>query len=192
MKKLLSFILIAMVVSVWVACNDDKKQINEYLEKNYSDREVKVVGKVEPDSVFFPLSKLESTKIEIMGYRVQLLMLLDQDPDSAYRLAQYIKQKYIDEKTIVDLINPKGKNDRIAYNVQCTEDGEERYIIFYKNVKDETIQFSSFEVNDMVDSLSKYYALLVNGVNEIVNDYAGYEKKEKSEERSKEGNKKDE
>lgn len=165
--------LMALVVFAGTACNDDKKQINEYLDKNYSDREVKVVGKVVPDSAFCPLSKLESTKLEVMGFRAQLMMLLDQDPDSAYRLAKSIKQKYADENTFANLAYPNGKNNRIAFRVRCDENGEEHYITFYKNIKDETIQYSSFDVEDVVDSLSLYYGLLMNGVNEIIKDNNG-------------------
>ena len=190
MKKLLSFILVAMVVSVWIACNDDKKQINDYLEKNYSDREVKVVGEVVPDSVFCRLSILESTKLEVMGYRAQLMLLLDQDPDSAYRLAKTIKEKYANENTLADLVTSKGNNNRVAYQVQCTEDGKKRYITFYKSLKDETIQYSSFDVEDMEDSLYLYYNLLMTGVDEIVKDRQGGKEgkdmKEKAQETTQE------
>lgn len=170
MRKIIPFLLMSMAIFVWAACSDDNKQIYEYLEKNYSDREVKVTGDIVPDSAFCPMSKLESTKLEIMGYRAQLMMLLEQDPDSAYRLAKSIKKKYADENTFANMAYPSGKNNRLAYRVRCEEDGEEHYVTFYKNVKDETIQYSSFDVEDVVDSLSVYYSMLMNGVNEIVKD----------------------
>ncbi len=185
MKKILSFILVSLIVSVWISCKDDKKQITEYLEKNYSDREVKVIGEVVPDSAFCRLSLLESTKLEVMGYRAQLMMLLDQDPDSAYRLARNIKQKYANENIVADLITAKGSNNRVAYKVHCIEDGKKRDIIFYKDLKDETIQYCSFDVEDMEDSLYLYYNLLIDGVNEIVKGNENQEKGEKTTEESK-------
>ena len=165
-----------MVVSVWISCEDDKKQIKDYLERNYSERDVKVIGKVVPDSAFCQLSLLKTTKLEVMGYRAQLMMLLEQDPDSAYRLAKSIKQKYSDENTLANLLTPKGSNNRVAYNVQCTDDGKERYITFYKDLKDETIQYCSFDIEDVQDSLNLYFDLLMKGVDEVIQEKDGQEK----------------
>jgi len=189
MRKLLPFLLFVVVLA---ACNSDKKQIQNYLDRNYSDREVEVVGDVSTDSAFCPLTQLEGTTLEIMAYRAQLMMLLDQDPDSAVRLATAIKQKYADENTFANLAYPSGSNNRVAYRVRCNEAGDEHYITFYKNTKDETIEYSSFDVEDVVDSLNVYYTLLMNGVNELVGDKNADSKTEKAKvDKDNKDNKKD-
>ena len=109
-------------------------------------------------------------------------------------MAKTLKQKYDNENFVADLITSKGSNNRVAYIVKCTEDGNQRDIVFYKDLKDENIQYCSFDVEDMVDSLSLYYNLLIDGVNEIVKGDESKEKKEKTAETSTkdDSNKKDE
>ena len=58
----------------------------------------------------------------------------------------------------------------MAYRVRCDEAGEEHYITFYKNLHDDTIEYSSFDVEDIIDSISVYYNSLMNGVNSIVSE----------------------
>ena len=41
---------------------------------------------------------------------------------------------------------------------------------FYKNLHDDTIEYSSFDVEDIIDSISVYYNSLMNGVNSIVSE----------------------
>ena len=166
-RKILFFIMMAVAIT---ACKNDKKQVQEYLDRNYADREVKVVGKITPDSAFCPLTKLEATLLEVQAYRVQLMQFIEQNLDSAYQFACLIKDKYADENSFANLAYPNGQKNRLAYRVRCDEAGEEHYITFYKNLHDDTIEYSSFDVEDIIDSISVYYNSLMNGVNSIVSE----------------------
>ena len=65
---------------------------------------------------------------------------------------------------------PKGKNNRLGYQVKCKMEEEEKYLTFYKNENDDKIEVSTFEVDESIDSLMQGYNRLMNGIKVILDD----------------------
>ena len=163
-------ILLLLAVAALTACNSDKKKIEAYIDNNFFDREVAVTGNVTIDSAYCPMSQLEQNAIQLMGYRGNLLKLLDENPDSAYALAKMLKVQLGDNKAFANLAYPNGKNNRLAYIAKCTVDGKERMVIFYKQVEEDKIELSSFDVDEAIDSLMVGYNHLMDGIRVILAD----------------------
>lgn len=163
-------ILLLLAVAALTACNSDKKKIEAYIDNNFFDREVAVTGNVTIDSAYCPMSQLEQNAIQLMGYRGNLLKLLDENPDSAYALAKMLKVQLGDNKAFANLAYPNGKNNRLAYMAKCTVDGKERMVIFYKQVEEDKIELSSFDVDEAIDSLMVGYNHLMDGIRVILAD----------------------
>ena len=166
MRKL--FLLLAVVLMT--ACNSDKKKIESYIDNNFFDREVKITGEVTIDSAFCPMSQLDQNAIQLMGHRGNLLKLLDENPDSAYALAQALRVQLGDNKAFANLAYPSGKNNRLAYMAKCTVDGKERMVIFYKQLEGDKIELSSIDVDEAIDSLMVGYNHLMDGIRVIIED----------------------
>ena len=122
MKKFFGFLMLSLVL---ISCNAEKKQISEYLENNYSDREIEVVG--------------------------------DIVADSAFKMARTLKAKYAGKNWFASIAYPKGKNNRMALMAKCKDDGQERVITFFKNTSHDVIEFSSLDVDEVIDSLLEDY-----------------------------------
>ena len=167
MKKTLMFL---SLVIVCMACNSDKDKIEKYLNNNYSDREIEVVGDITVDSAFCPLSKIEEAALEIMGYKAKLQDLLVDRTDSAIALANSLKVKFADNNEFINMAYPKGSNNRLAYMVKCNEAGRERIITFFKSTSEDFIESSSLDVDEAVDSLLVSYNMLMDGVRIITQD----------------------
>ena len=162
--------LLLLVMMVFVACSSDKAKIEKYLEGNFSDREIAISGDISLDSAFCPQNELDNAALELMGYRTQLLMLLDQNPDSAYSLAKALQLRFADGKAFTNLAYPTGKNNRLAYMAKCTQDGKERLIAFFKHPTEDRIELSSLDIDDSIDSLMVGYNQLLNGIKVILDD----------------------
>ena len=169
MKKLLGFLILAFVL---VSCNSDKRQISSYLDNNYSDREIEVVGDIVADSTFCPLDKLDNTSLEITGHKDMLMHLLEVDPDSAFSLARNLKAKYAGKNGFAAIAYPKGANNRMALMAKCKENGQERVITFFKSLHEDAIEYCSLDVDDAVDSLLVNYSMLMDGIEVILQDQA--------------------
>ncbi len=169
MKKFFGFLMLSLVL---ISCNAEKKQISEYLENNYSDREIEVVGDIVADSAFCPLDNLDNTSIEIAGCKAMLIHLLDADPDSAFKMARTLKAKYAGKNGFASIAYPKGKNNRMALMAKCKDDGQERVITFFKNTSHDVIEFSSLDVDEVIDSLLVNYTELMDGIEVILQDKA--------------------
>ena len=152
------------------ACNADKKRIQTYIENYHPDTEIELEGDVNVDSTFCPLAALESTSLEIMAHRMNLLHLLDENPDSAFALARQLNQQFAGDNAFASLAYPTGPKNRLSYQVKCTVDGNERYVVFFKNVDDDNIEASSIEVDEAIDSLMSSFTMLKNGLSIILND----------------------
>ncbi len=152
------------------ACNADKKRIQSYIENYHPDTEIELEGDVNVDSTFCPLAALESTSLEIMAHRMNLLHLLDENPDSAFALARQLNQQFAGDNAFASLAYPTGPKNRLSYQVKCTVDGNERYVVFFKNVDDDNIEASSIEVDEAIDSLMSSFTMLKNGLSIILND----------------------
>lgn len=168
-----------------MACNSDKAKIETYLENNYSDREIEVVGDIAVDSAFCPLSKIDEAAIEIMGYKAQLQELLVLNPDSAYVVAANLQNKFADNKVFVNMAYPKGNKNRLAYMVKCNQGGKERVITFFKSESDDFVESSSLDVDDAVDSLLVSYNMLMDGVRIINQDKSNSNSKPEAKEKAK-------
>ena len=167
MKK--SFLFFCVVILL-TACDSDKSLIEKYLQNNYPDREIELVGDISVDSAFCPRAQLEDAALEIDNYKIQLDRLLAQDPDSALRLARDLQKKFSDNSAFINLAYPKGKNNAMALMVKCNEEGKGRVVTFFKDKKDEDIEFSSLDVDEMVDSLIVSFDMLKDGIRIIVSD----------------------
>ncbi len=167
MKKSLLFLFGFLVL---VSCNSDKSQIENYLQNNYPDREIEIVGDVSSDSAFCPKTHLEEVGLELDNYKLQLDRLLAINPDSALKLARVLQNRFTSKDAFINLAYPKGKNNSKALIVKCNEDGKNRMITFYKDKTDEFIDFSSLDADEMVDSLLVSFEMLIDGINIIVND----------------------
>lgn len=163
-------VLLLLAVVALTACSSDKKKIEAYIDNNFFDREVEVTGEISIDSVFCPMSMLEKNAIQLMGYRGNLLKLLDENPDSAYALAQALQTQLGDNKAFANMAYPNGKNNRMAYMAKCTVDGKERVVTFYKQLEGDKIEMSSFDVDEAIDSLMVGYNHLLDGIRVILND----------------------
>ena len=152
------------------ACNADKKRIQSYIENYHPDTEIELEGDVNVDSTFCPLAALEATSLEIMAHRMNLLHLLDENPDSAFALARQLNQQFAGDNAFASLAYPTGPKNRLSYRVKCAVDGNERYVVFFKNVDDDNIEASSIEVDEAIDSLMSSFTMLKNGLSIILND----------------------
>ena len=54
--------------------------------------------------------------------------------------------------------------------VKCNEEGKGRVITFFKGKDDENIEFSSLDVDELVDSLIVSFDMLKDGIKIIVSD----------------------
>ena len=167
MKNYLGFLILAIGM---ISCNAEKKQISEYLDHNYSDREIEVVGEIIEDSTFCPLDMLDKSSIEITGYKAMLMHLLEADPDSAFKMARNLKAKYAGKDGFANLAYPKGENNRMALMAKCKENGQERVITFFKDKNNDRIDLSSLDVDEVVDSLLVNYTKLMDGIDVILQD----------------------
>ena len=190
MKKTLLFL---SLVIICMACNSDKAKIEKYLNNNYSDREIEVVGEITIDSAFCPLSKIDEAALQIMGYKAQLQELLVDRTYSAIALANSLKVKFTDNNEFVNMAYPKGANNRLAYMVKCNEGGRERVITFFKSTSDDFIESSSLDVDEAVDSLLVSYNMLMDGVRIITQEggNSNAESKESAKAEEKKAEKKD-
>lgn len=167
MKKSFLFFCVAIILT---ACDSDKSLIEKYLQNNYPDREIELVGDINVDSAFCPRTQLEDAALEIDNYKIQLDRLLAQNPDSALRLAKDLQKKFADNSAFINLAYPKGKNNAKALMVKCNEEGKGRVITFFKGKDDENIEFSSLDVDELVDSLIVSFDMLKDGIKIIVSD----------------------
>ncbi len=167
MKKSFLFFCVAIILT---ACDSDKSLIEKYLQNNYPDREIELVGDINVDSAFCPRTQLEDAALEIDNYKIQLDRLLAQNPDSALRLAKDLQKKFADNSAFINLAYPKGKNNAKALMVKCNEEGKGRVITFFKGKDDEDIEFSSLDVDELVDSLIVSFDMLKDGIKIIVSD----------------------
>ena len=169
MMKLRHIVMFCALLTL-IACNSDKKRIQEYLDNYHPNAQVEMEGDVNVDSTFCPLQALDSASLVLMGHRMNLLRLLDVNPDSAFALARQLNQKYSDKNAFANIAYPKGPDNRLSYQVKCTVDGRERYVVFFKNVSDDNIENSSLEVDEAIDSLMSSFSMLRNGLQIILND----------------------
>ncbi|MBO4659611.1 MAG: hypothetical protein J5637_08315 [Prevotella sp.] len=163
-------ILVLCAIVTLCACNSDKKRIQTYIDNYHPDTEIELEGDVNVDSTFCPLTALDATSLEIMGHRMNLLHLLEVNPDSAFILARQLNQKYAGDNAFASLAYPTGPKNRLSYQVKCKVDGNERYVVFFKNVDDDNIESSSLEVDEAIDSLMSSFTMLRNGLRIILND----------------------
>ena len=54
--------------------------------------------------------------------------------------------------------------------VKCNEEGKDRVVTFFKDKKNEDIEFSSLDADEMVDSLIVSFDMLKDGIKIIVSD----------------------
>ena len=151
-----------------MACSSEKKNINTYLENNYSDREISLVGDISSDSAFCPLAELENAATQIMNYRLQLLNLLEVNPDSAFKMARALNERMSAKDAFANMAYPKGKNNRVAYQVKCQQGNKVEYITFYKHATEDFVELSSLDIDDTIDSLMVSYNQLMNGISVIL------------------------
>jgi hypothetical protein len=166
MRKILSLLILLALV----ACSSEKKSIQNYLDNNFPETEIDIVGDVVVDSVFCPLAALDSVSSKLLEYRIALLDLLEQNPDSAFKLADQLNTTYSASNAFANMAYPKGKNNRLGYQVKCKMEEEEKYLTFYKNENDDKIEVSTFEVDESIDSLMQGYNRLMNGIKVILDD----------------------
>ncbi len=189
MLKIRQIILLCTLVAL-CACNSDKKRIQTYIDNFHPDSEIELDGDVVVDSTFCPLAALDSASLVLLSHRMNLLSLLDVNPDSAFALARQLNQKYNDS-SFANIAYPKGPNNCLSYQVKCVVDGRERYVVFFKNAKEDVIESSSIEVDEAVDSLMSSFTMLRNGLQIILKDSkapAETKKKADSEKREKASN----
>lgn len=186
MLKIRQIILLCTLVAL-CACNSDKKRIQTYIDNFHPDSEIELDGDVVVDSTFCPLAALDSASLVLLSHRMNLLSLLDVNPDSAFALARQLNQKYNDS-SFANIAYPKGPNNCLSYQVKCVVDGRERYVVFFKNANEDVIESSSIEVDEAVDSLMSSFTMLRNGLQIILKDSktpAETKKKTDSEKREK-------
>ncbi|MBQ6227035.1 MAG: hypothetical protein IJK08_00535 [Prevotella sp.] len=186
MLKIRQIILLCTLVAL-CACNSDKKRIQTYIDNFHPDSEIELDGDVVVDSTFCPLAALDSASLVLLSHRMNLLSLLDVNPDSAFALARQLNQKYNDS-SFANIAYPKGPNNCLSYQVKCVVDGRERYVVFFKNANEDVIESSSIEVDEAVDSLMSSFTMLRNGLQIILKDSkapAETKKKADSEKREK-------
>ena len=186
MLKIRQIILLCTLVAL-CACNSDKKRIQTYIDNFHPDSEIELDGDVVVDSTFCPLAALDSASLVLLSHRMNLLSLLDVNPDSAFALARQLNQKYNDS-SFANIAYPKGPNNCLSYQVTCVVDGRERYVVFFKNANEDVIESSSIEVDEAVDSLMSSFTMLRNGLQIILKDSkapAETKKKVDSEKREK-------
>ena len=186
MLKIRQIILFCTLVAL-CACNSDKKRIQTYIDNFHPDSEIELDGDVVVDSTFCPLAALDSASLVLLSHRMNLLSLLDVNPDSAFALARQLNQKYNDS-SFANIAYPKGPNNCLSYQVKCVVDGRERYVVFFKNANEDVIESSSIEVDEAVDSLMSSFTMLRNGLQIILKDSkapAETKKKADSEKREK-------
>ena len=189
MLKIRQIILLCTLVAL-CACNSDKKRIQTYIDNFHPDSEIELDGDVVVDSTFCPLAALDSASLVLLSHRMNLLSLLDVNPDSAFALARQLNQKYNDS-SFANIAYPKGPNNCLSYQVKCVVDGRERYVVFFKNANEDVIESSSIEVDEAVDSLMSSFTMLRNGLQIILKDSkapAETKKKTDSEKREKASN----
>ena len=168
MLKIRQIILLCTLVAL-CACNSDKKRIQTYIDNFHPDSEIELDGDVVVDSTFCPLAALDSASLVLLSHRMNLLSLLDVNPDSAFALARQLNQKYNDS-SFANIAYPKGPNNCLSYQVKCVVDGRERYVVFFKNANEDVIESSSIEVDEAVDSLMSSFTMLRNGLQIILKD----------------------
>ena len=174
-------------VLAFCACNSDKKRIQTYFNDYHPDCEVELKGDVNVDSTFCPLAALDSVSLELMAHRMNLLALLEVNPDSAFKLARKLNEKYAAENAFASLAYPNGPKNRLSYQMKCLVDGNERYVVFFKNADNDEIESSSLEVDEAIDSLMSSFTMLKNGLKIILNDSgSAAETKKKSDREEKE------
>ena len=78
--------------------------------------------------------------------------------------------RYAGDNAVASLAYPTGPKNRLSYQVKGTVDGNERYVVFFKNVDDDNIEASSIEVDEAIDSLMSSFTMLKNGLSIILND----------------------
>lgn len=186
MLKIRQIILLCTLVAL-CACNSDKKRIQTYIDNFHPDSEIELDGDVVVDSTFCPLAALDSASLVLLSHRMNLLSLLDVNPDSAFALARQLNQKYNDS-SFANIAYPKGPNNCLSYQVKCVVDGRERYVVLFKNANEDVIESSSIEVDEAVDSLMSSFTMLRNGLQIILKDSkvpAETKKKADSEKREK-------
>ena len=166
MKNIVWLICGALVL---MACSSEKQDIETYLENNYSDREISLVGDISADSAYCPLAELENAATQILNYRMQLLNLLEVNPDSAFKMARELNTRLSAKDAFANMAYPKGKNNRIAYQVKCQQGGKVEYITFFKHETDDFVELSSLDIDDAIDSLMVGYNQLMNGIGVILN-----------------------
>ena len=160
MLKIRQIILLCTLAAL-CACNSDKKRIQTYIDNFHPDSEIELDGDVVVDSTFCPLAALDSASLVLLSHRMNLLSLLDVNPDSAFALARQLNQKYNDS-SFANIAYPKGPNNCLSYQVKCVVDGRERYVVFFKNANEDVIESSSIEVDEAVDSLMSSFTMLRN------------------------------
>lgn len=186
MLKIRQIILLCTVVAL-CACNSDKKRIQTYIDNFHPDSEIELNGDIVVDSTFCPLAALDSASLVLLSHRMNLLSLLDVNPDSAFALARQLNQKYTDS-SFANIAYPKGPNNCLSYQVKCVVDGRERYVVFFKKSNEDVVESSSIEVDEAVDSLMSSFTMLRNGLQIILKDSkapAETKKKTDSEKREK-------
>ena len=153
MLKIRQIILLCTLVAL-CACSSDKKRIQTYIDNFHPDSEIEIDGDVVVDSAFCPLAALDSASLVLLSHRMNLLGLLDVNPDSAFALARQLNQKYTDS-SFANIAYPKGPHNCLSYQVKCVVDGRERYVVFFKKPDEDVIEASSIEVDEAIDSLMK-------------------------------------
>lgn len=168
MLKIRQIILLCTLVAL-CACSSDKKRIQTYIDNFHPDSEIEIDGDVVVDSAFCPLAALDSASLVLLSHRMNLLGLLDVNPDSAFALARQLNQKYTDS-SFANIAYPKGPHNCLSYQVKCVVDGRERYVVFFKKPDEDVIEASSIEVDEAIDSLMSSFTMLRNGLEIILND----------------------
>lgn len=168
MLKIRQIILLCTLVAL-CACGSDKKRIQTYIDNFHPDSEIEIDGDVVVDSAFCPLAALDSASLVLLSHRMNLLGLLDSNPDSAFVLARQLNQKYTDS-SFANIAYPKGPHNCLSYQVKCVVDGRERYVVFFKKADEDVIEASSIEVDEAIDSLMSSFTMLRNGLEIILND----------------------
>ncbi len=162
------FLIVLLAVASFCSCGSDKKELETYLSNYFPEYEIQQGEKVTVDSAFCPISKLESNSIELMGLKAQVFRLYAEKPDSAYGLARKVHEQYGGKDALGNLTYPKGSNNCVSYTVRCESEGNERYIVFYKDRQLETIEYCSLDADERIDSIMKQYAELMYAINVIL------------------------
>lgn len=165
--------LIVLLLSVAIcACSSDTKQLKAYLKNNYPEYQIVEDGEIVTDSVFCPISKLESNYIELMGLKAQIFSLYSNNVDSAYRMAKSLDERFGKSDGLGSLTYPKGDKNCQAYTVKCKSDDNERYIVFYKDRSLDAIEYCSLDADVRIDSIMNQYNELMYAVNVILKKQA--------------------